>query len=122
MSEKQVESAAALGLISVAGFHPVDYFSAGRAVQRMWLAAGNLGIAIHPMTALVYFSARLVRGSGCGLTSSAISELQELRSRFATHFQLTPWATEVFLFRIGAADGTPKRSLRRPIEDVLHYR
>jgi hypothetical protein len=121
MAERQIKSAAAVGLISVSNFRSVDYFNAGRAVQRMWLTAGRIRIAVHPMTALIYFFARLVRG-GSGFSGSATAELHDLRSRFATTFQVTPWATEVFLFRIGFGYGVTKHSLRRPVNDVLSYR
>jgi len=119
MSAKQMNDAAAVGRITVAGSGADDYFRGGRAVQRMWLTAAGMGIAVHPMTALTYFFARLGRGGGEGFSQSEIAELEQLRSRFGAMFQIMPSATDALLFRIGFADGAMKRSLRRPIHDVF---
>jgi hypothetical protein len=121
ISTRQMKDAAAVGLITVDRSRPTDYFAAGRAVQRMWLTASKIGIAVHPMTALIYFFARLVRGGGHGLTQAAVNELHILRSRFGALFQITPTAGEAMLFRIGFADFDPKRSVRRTASDVLRY-
>jgi hypothetical protein len=58
----------------------------------MWLTASKIGIAVHPMTALIYFFARLVRGGGEGLTQAAVTEFGSLRSRFGDLFQVTSMA------------------------------
>jgi tRNA A37 threonylcarbamoyladenosine dehydratase/nitroreductase len=121
ISEKQIRSATAVGLISMVGSCPLDYFMAGRAIQRMWLTASALGIAVHPVAAPVYFFARVIRGGGEGLTAHTIAELRSLRSRFAEWFELTTNGAEALLFRIGYASFETKRSLRRPVEDVLRY-
>jgi molybdopterin/thiamine biosynthesis adenylyltransferase/nitroreductase len=122
MAAKQMNDAAAVGLVAVDGSGAAAYFRGGRAVQRMWLTAARMGIAVHPMTALIYFFARLVRGGGQGFSQGTIAELEQLRSRFGTVFQLMPSAAEVLLFRIGFADGAMKRSLRRPITEVFRSR
>jgi molybdopterin/thiamine biosynthesis adenylyltransferase/nitroreductase len=122
MSAKQMNDAAAVGRITLTGSGAVDYFRGGRAVQRMWLTAAGMGIAVHPMTAMTYFFARLGRGGGEGFSQTEIGELGHLRSRFGAMFQITPSATDALLFRIGFADGAMKRSLRRPIHDVFRSR
>jgi nitroreductase len=121
MSAKQINTAAAVGLITVQGFRAVDYFAAGRAVQRMWLTATELGIGVHPMTALVYFFARVLRGRGHGFDPKTNAEFRRLRSRFEALFQTSDGGAEVFLFRIGHAEGGGKRSLRRPVSEVLRF-
>jgi len=122
MSAKHVNSAPAIGLITIPGTGAAQHFHAGRAVQRMWLMAAKIGIAVHPMTALPYFFARLLRGGGQGFPQWAVTELRTLRSRFELCFQPIPGAAEVFLFRIGVAGGIVKGSLRRPVEEVLQFR
>jgi len=119
ISQKQVRAAASVGLLTMPGAAADDYFRGGRALQRMWLAASEHNIAVHPIAALPYFFARLIRGGGDGLDQYTIEELYGLRARYQALFQLTPLTGEVLLFRAGFADTTAKRSLRRPVEDVL---
>jgi hypothetical protein len=85
----------------------------------MWLAASERNIAVHPMTALPYFFARLMRGGGAGFEPYMIEQLRSLRARYEGLFQLTFSVAEVLLFRVGFCDTTTKRSLRRPVDDVL---
>lgn len=122
MSARQICNAAAVGLITMPRSRAIDYFAAGRAVQRMWLTATELGIGVHPMTALVYFFARVLRGGGCGFDPKTHGELRRLRSQvFEALFQTSNGGTEVLLFRIGHFDGGGKRSLRRPVSEVLRF-
>jgi hypothetical protein len=122
LSERQINGAAAVGLITMDGSSSSNYFTVGRSVQRMWLTASRMGIAIHPMTALIYFFARVLRGGGEGLPEAAASELRSLRPRFEALFQARPMAAEALLFRIGFAEASVKRSLRRAVSDVLCLR
>ena len=89
-----------------------------RAFERMWLAATKRNIGVHPMAVLSYLFARLIRGDGNGLDPDTIEDLRRVRARYEKVFQLSSATAEVMLFRVGFANSTAKRSLRRPIEDV----
>jgi hypothetical protein len=119
LSQKQVRAAAVVGLVTMPGVAAGDFFRGGRALQRMWLAATERNISVHPMTALPYLFARLIRGTGDEFDQYTMEELHGLRARYQTLFQLTPLTGEVLLFRTGFADTIAKRSRRRPVEDVL---
>jgi hypothetical protein len=97
---------------------PIDFFSAGRALQRLWLVATERSLAIHPMTALPYLFARLIRG-GEGLDEQTIMELHRVRPIYERLFGVTPSTAEVLLFRVGRVETVDKSSLRRPLDDVL---
>jgi hypothetical protein len=55
MSAKQMNNAAEVGRIKLAGFWRRRLLSRRLGVQRMWLTAAGMGIAVHPMTALTCF-------------------------------------------------------------------
>jgi hypothetical protein len=119
ISRKQMAAAAGVGLITMPRSAPVDYFNGGRALERMWLVATERNIAVHPMATLPYFFARLIRGSGCGFDQRTIEELSGLRARYEAIFPLAPSSAEILLFRVGFADTTGRRSLRRSVDEVL---
>jgi hypothetical protein len=119
LSRGLITSSSAVGLVSVPGTDRNAYFAAGRAVQRTWLTATALGLAIQPVTVLPYLFARLDRGTGDCLAERSRTELAGLRPRFTRLFRTRPDHAEAFLFRISVAGPPTARSLRRPLEDVL---
>jgi hypothetical protein len=121
ISQKQVRSAAAVGLITMTGSGPLDYFNGGRALQRMWLAATEHGIAVHPMTALPYLVARAHQVNASDLDGETIARIQALKASYEQLFNVMLSSAGVFMFRMSVADATEKRSLRRPVEDVLQF-
>ncbi len=119
ISRKCIAAASAVALITMPLARPIDYFNAGRALQRMWLVATERNLSIHPMTTLPYFFARLIRASGAGFDERTIAELQGLRLVYERLFCLTSSTAEAFLFRISYAKNAVRHSLRRPIDGVL---
>jgi molybdopterin/thiamine biosynthesis adenylyltransferase len=119
MSRKAIASASAVGLITVSKSLPIDYFTAGRAVQRMWLAATEKRLAVHPMASLPYFLARLSEAGGRGFDPATIEELAKLRVPYKRLFPITESMAGALLFRIGFGNSESKRSLRRPVDAVL---
>jgi len=119
MSQSAVQHASALGLLTVAGVDRRAYFMGGRALQRVWLTATELGLAIQPLAVAPYLFARLERGSGFSETERTI--LTALRQRFAEAAPVDAERGEIMLFRITTADPPSTRSLRRALENVLFF-
>jgi hypothetical protein len=119
LSRRAVEAASAVALLTGAGTAPVDYFNGGRAMERMWLAATAMGLAVQPMSSLPYLFARLERGAGFEATERAA--LEGLRARYARLFRVGPRVGELLLFRVSRAEPPTARSLRRPVEMVLDF-
>lgn len=119
LAKQCVASSSAIGLITTRGVSRADYFRGGRALQRMWLTAAKLGLALQPWTGLPYLFARVERGGGSGLAPDEVRELQELRARYRRLFDVTRDDAEVLLFRLGRAGPPSAISLRRPLERVL---
>jgi molybdopterin/thiamine biosynthesis adenylyltransferase len=118
-SRRAVAGASAVGLITMPGARPLDYFTGGRAVQRLWLIATERHLAVHPMTILPYLFARVARGHGEGLDERTVANVRRLRLVFDQLFHVDGYMGEVFLFRISSAEATSRRSLRRDLDDVL---
>jgi nitroreductase len=119
ISGKLVRNASAMGLLTMPDSRPLDFFNGGRAMQRMWLAATQCGLAVHPMATLPYFFAAAAAHDS-SIDSRMAAVLQELREPYERLFRRRPANAEILLFRISFASPADKRSLRRPVEDVLN--
>jgi molybdopterin/thiamine biosynthesis adenylyltransferase len=121
LARKAVASGSAVGLVTASGATPLDYFEGGRAVQRGWLTATRERIGFHPMTALPYLFARLLRGGGIGLDAATRTELMEMRPKYESLFRVTESIAEVMLFRLSISHSAEVRSLRRQLDEVLTF-
>lgn len=96
-----------------------DFIAGGRALQRFWLTADQLGLQLQPeLTPLIfarYFRARLTFSKTDGMTRDA--------GRIATllEAEVGKAAAEgaVFMGRVGAGNAAKSRSLRLPIERLM---
>ena len=97
-----------------------DYIAAGRALQRFWLTATRLGLQFQPgYTPLVF--ARYLRNDVRFTTDAAA--LRRARSgRERLQRVLTPdvEARAMFIGRIGAGPPARARSVRLPLERLMH--
>ncbi|MEM7538923.1 MAG: hypothetical protein AAF639_42595, partial [Chloroflexota bacterium] len=126
------QTASAVGLISVDGQQPVDMLKGGRAIQQLWLRATQLGLSWHPMTSLLYMFKPILNPI---LTSTSLMPdyspverafLADLSNRFDHLFPTHSHRNPLMLFRLSCgeqqdAQANQRRSLRRPVEEVLFY-
>ena len=119
LSKRAVDAASAVALLTCRGTAPIDYFRGGRAMERVWLAATALGLAVQPMSSLPYLFARLGRGDGFERADRAT--LCALRARYRSLFDVSASTGELLLFRVSRAEPPTVRSLRRPVEVVLTF-
>jgi hypothetical protein len=117
LAVRSVRACSAMALLTIGGSEPKDYFLGGRAMERVWLVATSLGMAVQPMSALPYIFARLEKGGG--FPSSETNALRFLRSRYLRLFHVKPGAGELLLFRIARAGPPSARALRRRLDDML---
>lgn len=120
MAGKAIVSASAVALLTMPRISPAEFFAGGRAMQRMWLLAHALGVAIYPMTTLAYMFTRLFHGDGVDMTDSAVAALRELWPRYTRLFPIGVDHAQVLLFRLSRADAPTQQSLRRTVEEILH--
>jgi nitroreductase len=117
-TRKAIAAASAVGLLAWPDRgQRRPYIAGGRALQRVWLRAHALGLAVQPITSLVYLVARIDAGAPeLGLLDA--ERLRVLVQRFATVFGQRS-GTDLILFRLAVADVPRARSLRRPVDAVL---
>jgi hypothetical protein len=120
-SRNSVAAASAMGLVTIAGTGRESYVRGGRALQRVWLTATSLGLAMQPMSAIVYLWRRLEHGGGVGLDAGEVAVLSQLRERFNKLFDVGSDRAEIMLFRLAIAEPPTARALRRPVDEVLRF-
>jgi hypothetical protein len=88
---------------------------AGRSLQRLWLAATQAGVALHPWTVAPLLLIRLETFHGKGFTDHEQRAVASFGASLREGFELLPADRPVFVFRLSkpAAPATA-RSLRRP--------
>ena len=96
-----------------------DFVAAGRAVQRLWLTATQLGLVQQPeMTPLIFSS--YVR-DGTPFTSVASLQLLARALAEATRSLIGPDVDHaVWMGRVGAGPAPKSRSTRRPLQALMH--
>ena len=99
--------------------HVDDYVAAGRAMQRFWLTATELGLQMQPeLTPLIF--ARYVRERRIFSRTEGLQEVaQELAQQTRTLLGQEHTERAVFLGRIGAGPPARARSLRRPLQELI---
>ena len=94
--------------------------SAGQALQRFWLTATQLGLAMQPALATLIFADHGARDTAFTQDAASRARARRLSARFVTVFG-RPASDYIFLGRIGERFAAlPRaRSIRRPLEDLL---
>ncbi len=96
-----------------------DYIAAGRAVQRFWLTATQLGLQLQPEMSPLIFSSYASEGMQISSKASAQKQadniLQTMRRLIAND---SNFDRIVFMGRVGKADPAVARSTRRPLAQL----
>jgi nitroreductase len=104
--------AGAFGALSMPGHSSDDYFEAGRALMRLWLAVTRLGLSLQPVSGVLYLDPSLFSGEQRKKTEEALEV-------FAREFQTND--PLVFAFRVGRSRRHPRfQTTRKRFEDVVH--
>lgn len=121
MTRDLMASASALLLVTGSEFSPHACVEAGRAIERLWLAADKHGVALQPVMSAVFHFARLVHGNGEGLPPVVRKEFQQLYTKFIDSFNLSLTAEEpLFLVRVFYAGAPDVKAVRLDIEDIYY--
>lgn len=120
LSGDGIRTASGLCMISAPATSPEHMLAAGRAVERLWLAATLEGLSVHPISAPVFLSHHVRFGGGQGFSSE---EQREIMAAFeAVRTLFSPGMQEpMFIVRLSHADPPTARSLRKPLEEVFHH-
>jgi hypothetical protein len=115
----QIESASAVGLLSVGSDRPEDWLRAGRALQRVWLEATRLGIGLQPVGVLLYMCHMLDTPAAAVFTPPERAALAAQQAELAALFPESRGRVAAMLFRLARSPRPGARSLRRPLGEVL---
>ncbi|HSZ71115.1 MAG TPA: Rv1355c family protein, partial [Cytophagaceae bacterium] len=121
LSRKAIESASAIGFITMPKHNHKNFFQGGRAVERAWLAASEMNLSFQPQSPATFFFARLMYGKGIELDPFEQKELSLLREQFITTMEIESDLGEIFMFRLCIADSPKVKSLRKNVTDVLFF-
>ncbi|WP_276348441.1 Rv1355c family protein [Daejeonella sp. JGW-45] len=121
LAMRTVSTASALCLISLPGYSLKNFFEGGRSMERFWLEATNLNLAIHPLISPLYLFSRILHGNGEGLEEANIRELSMLRERFNKITGSGNNDAEVFLAKIAIAEEPVLKAHRLALEDILVF-
>ena len=116
MTRDAVTSSSSVALLTIANGTPDAWFAGGRAMQRVWLEANRYGIALQPVTAMLYMLEMAVDRPDA-FSDVQLAELADLRRRCGRVFDLTQPAA--LMMRLSQAPTQHERSLRLPPEWVL---
>ncbi|GLU52013.1 Rv1355c family protein [Dyadobacter frigoris] len=119
VSRKLIESASALGIITLPKYNAENFFKGGISLERLWLKAELLGYAIHPLISPFYLFPRVLHGQNSGVDEGESEKLHALRQRFINLVPLKNDMAEVFLFKIAKAETPAIKSLRLPLHDTF---
>ncbi len=121
IQRKNISSASALGLLTVPRFSNNDFFNAGRALERVWLAANKDNISVHTCSLSTLIFNSLAYAENNDFTEYMEKEAWELRKDFEKLFSLDKSKVDVLLLRFFIAHPPKKKSVRYPLERVLSF-
>jgi len=121
LAMRTVSTASSLCMISIPGYELKNFFEGGRSMERFWLEATNLNLAIHPVISPLYLFSRILHGNGEGLDEKNIKELQYLREVFNKIANADNNDSEVFLTKIAIAKEPLLKAHRLPLTEILNF-
>jgi molybdopterin/thiamine biosynthesis adenylyltransferase len=119
LAKRTIANASALCMITLPEYNLKNFFEGGRSMERLWLAATDLNLAVHPLISPLYLFPRITHSNGEGLDAKSILELNTLRDKFIKLTKLDDNRAEVFLTKIAIAPEPSVKTQRLPIEKVL---
>ena len=96
-----------------------EFLAAGRAMQRFWLTAAQLGWLIQPEMTPVIFSRYHRRGLAYTQLRSALQRGAQLNQRLESLLAPASIETLFFIGRIGAGPMPSARSTRKPLSELI---
>lgn len=97
-----------------------DYVAAGRSVQRFWLTATSLGLQLQPEMTPLIFSRYVRKNRIFSQMSGAMDTAAKLAGKLSRLLHADPAEQVVFLGRIGNGVTATSRSMRLPVDKLIH--
>ncbi len=117
LTANAVRSASAVALLTMPQIDAGQCIQGGRAAQRLWLKATELGLSVHPLSAAIFLARPARRPEDPSLTGPERAEALALHSALLDVFRLQA-GEPVFMVRLSRTAGPSTRSVRRPLNAV----
>lgn len=114
-----IESASAIGMLSMDADRPGDWLRAGRAMQRLWIEATRMGLGWQPVGTVLYMLHMLDAPVGAMFGARERRVLMEQAQGLDALFPASARRVPVMMFRLARAPVPAVRALRRPVDDIL---
>jgi hypothetical protein len=108
---KLYSTGGAIGIITIQQRNKENFINAGRVLQRLWLQATRLGLALQPITATLFFYQRIKDNQTEHLSEKHIELIKENYRNIEQIFKLSD-SNIVMMFRIGKAPLASSKSSR----------
>lgn len=112
-----IRKSSAIGLIRVKSDSKNPWLRGGENLQRVWLLCNESGIAIHPISAPIFFFDWIKHKNSH--SPEMVETLKNLEQEFLSIFEEDQAYTNIFLFRMSISEPPTQVSLRKDISDVL---
>jgi nitroreductase len=113
-----VKRSGAVGLLSVSHPKVALFLQGGMALERLWLTATALDLALQPLGSLPIFLAHWQQLGGSRLAATQVIRVQHLADRLRGLLPQVSEGVLQIMFRIGQSPPASFRSLRRRVEEV----
>ena len=113
VNSKVHSSASAMGIVAVKDLGPKDFILAGRAMERLWLTATNLGLSLQPLTGILFLRLKVINKDTADFSPRHIKLIKDVYEKVKNIFNAADDSI-VMLFRLGKSDEPSARSCRLP--------
>ena len=96
-----------------------DYLAGGRAMQRFWLTATQLGLQLQPEITPLVFSRYAREGRPFSRKPGLHALAEQVKLELEQLLGSEPAHQSVFMGRLGFSEPASSRSLRRPLDELL---
>lgn len=117
-TKASVASASAMAAVVIPRADPIAYVRGGAAVERFWLTADQLGLAVQPVSPLFLYAVDADERLAL-VGERNIDAVTELANRFNDAFELTDGERVALLLRVLVAAPPGVKSERLPLEHLL---
>jgi molybdopterin/thiamine biosynthesis adenylyltransferase len=120
IQKKSIDGSSAVGLLTIPEFSCDSFYEAGRAFERVWLAANRDHINVHPASLSTLIFNTYNYGDKSSFPDWMKEEVAEARKKFEKLFSIKEPVGEVILFRFFIGGPPKSRSVRYHLKDVLN--
>lgn len=121
ISKSAVASSSAIAMVTMPEYSDKNFIKGGEALQRAWITANLNGIAVQPISGMLFIFDRLNKTKGEDMPAKMVAELEELQKALYHIFDGIDERCPIFIFRLSNAGQASVRSLKKPLEEILKF-